>query len=271
LNRRSGQNKAEESLSQVLLEARGLSFSYHNKVILEDLSLQLYPGDFVAVLGPNGVGKSTLIKLLSGGLLPTKGQVIFGTKDLQAMTRREVAAQIAVMPQEGAVAFSFTALEVVLFGRFPHQGGLAFASEADLNLAKEALQLVGALHLAARQISSLSGGEKQRVILAKTLAQDPTIFLLDEPTAHLDLAHQALALQAAAARTKKGAVLAVLHDCNLAALYANRVILLHQGKILACGSVQEMFTASLLSQCFGHPVEIVAHPIYQSPAVLPRR
>jgi iron complex transport system ATP-binding protein len=258
-------------LSQILLEARGISFSYQAKVILEDLSLQLHPGDFVAVLGPNGVGKSTLIKLLSGALLPTKGQVLFSGKDLQTMTRREVSAQIAVMPQEAAVAFSFTALEVVLFGRFPHQGGLAFASPADLTLAKESLQLVGALHLAERHISSLSGGEKQRVTLAKTLAQDPTIFLLDEPTAHLDLAHQALALQAASARTKHGAVLAVLHDCNLAALYANRVILLHQGKLLASGSVQEMLTASLLSQCFEHPVEIVEHPLYQTPAVLPRR
>ena len=258
-------------MSQILLEARGLSFSYHAKTILDDISLQLHPGDFVAVLGPNGVGKSTLIKLLSGALVPSKGEVLFQSKSLQQMPRRAVAAQIAVMPQEAAVAFSFTALEVVLFGRYPHQGGLAFAAEADLKLARESLQLVGALHLAERQVSSLSGGEKQRVILAKTLAQDPSVFLLDEPTAHLDLAHQALALQAAAARAQKGAVLAVLHDCNLAALYANRVILLHQGKILASGSVQEMFTPALLSKCFEHPVEIVAHPIYQTPAVLPRR
>jgi iron complex transport system ATP-binding protein len=258
-------------LSQILLEAKGLSFSYQSKTILEDVSLQLHLGDFIAVLGPNGVGKSTLIKLLSGTLLPSRGEVLLAEKNLQSIHRREVASQIAVMPQEANVAFSFTALEVVLFGRFPHQGGLAFAAESDIEIAKESLRLVGALHLSARQVSSLSGGERQRVLLAKTLAQDPKIFLLDEPTAHLDLAHQALALQAASVRTNKGAVLAVLHDCNLAALYANRVILLHQGKVLASGSVEEMFTPALLSKCFEHPVEVVNHPVYQTPAVLPRK
>jgi iron complex transport system ATP-binding protein len=251
-----------------LLEAKEVSFQYQQTPIIQGLSLSIRQGDFVAILGPNGAGKSTLVKLLSGALAPTAGAISLETRHISSIPRKEIAAQISVMPQEATVSFSFTALEVVLLGRYPHQDGFSFASPRDIEIAKRSLEEVDAMHLSARQVSSLSGGEKQRVFLAKALAQEPRILLLDEPTAHLDLAHQALALRAASSRAK-GAVIAVLHDCNIAALYASRIVLLSQGKLFADGSPSEVLTQENVSRCFGHPVEIIQREAYGVPAVLP--
>jgi iron complex transport system ATP-binding protein len=258
-----------------LLEAKEVSFQYQTGdaseggLIVQSLSLSIRQGDFVAILGPNGAGKSTLVKLLSGALAPTSGVISLEQRDLKLIPRKEIAAQISVMPQEATVSFSFTALEVVLLGRYPHQEGFSFATQRDIEIAKRSLEEVDAMHLSARQVSSLSGGEKQRVFLAKALAQEPRILLLDEPTAHLDLAHQALALRSASSRAAKGAVITVLHDCNIAALYASRIVLLSEGRLFADGSPNEVLTQENVTRCFGHPVEIIQREAYGVPAVLP--
>jgi iron complex transport system ATP-binding protein len=253
-----------------LIELQKVSFYYQaTSPILRDVSLAVFPKDFIAILGPNGAGKSTLLRLLSGALTPTSGGVLFSQKPISQIPRKEIAAKIAVMPQETPVSFSFTSLEVVLLGRYPHQDGFSFATNKDVEFAKAALQEVDALHLAERHVSSLSGGEKQRVFLARTLAQGPQTLLLDEPTAHLDLAHQAVALRAAAIRASTGAVVSVLHDCNIAALYANRIILLSKGEIFADGSPNQVLTEQNVSRCFGHAVELIQRERYNVPAILP--
>lgn len=255
-----------------IIELKQVSFRYQAQApTLESVSLSIYPADFIAILGPNGAGKSTLLRLLCGALSPTHGEVRLDGQPLHLLPRREIAAQLAVMPQETPVSFSFTSIELVLLGRFPHQGGFAFARPGDIELAREALREVGALHLAERQLSSLSGGERQRVFLAKTLVQSPRVLLLDEPTAHLDLAHQAVALRAATKRAERGAVVAVLHDCNIAALYANRILLLSGGELFADGPPNQVLTAENVSRCFGHPVELLYRERYDRPAILPTK
>lgn len=261
----------KEDNENPLLQVKAISFSYGQRKVLQDISFRAEAGEVIALLGPNGVGKSTLIKLLSGALSPSGGEISLFGRSLSSLSRREAAKEISVVPQEAPATFSFSVLEVVLMGRFPHQVGLAFAQEEDLRLARSALKEVGALQDEGRLVSALSGGERQRVMLARALAQDPKLLLLDEPTAHLDLAHQAQALQAVEARRPKSAIIAALHDLNLASLYATRLLLLSQGTILADGPPKEIMKSDLLERCFGHPVEVLAHPRYQTPAVLPRK
>jgi iron complex transport system ATP-binding protein len=239
---------------------------------LRDLSFSLHAGELVAVLGPNGAGKSTLVHLLSGLYAPQAGHILFSGNPLARLSRRQIAQQIAVVPQASENAPELRAREVALLGRFPHQSGLAFASRHDHETTQAALEEVGAAHYADRPMRALSGGERQRVYLARALSQAPRLLLLDEPTAHLDLAAQAQALRAVQRRTQAGlSALAVLHDLNLAALYADRVMLLHQGKILADGTPREVLTRDALSLVFGHPVAVTTHPSHDVPAVLPER
>jgi iron complex transport system ATP-binding protein len=256
-----------------LVEADGIGFAYGDVAVLEDVGLRVAPGELVGVIGPNGSGKTTLVRLLSGVLRPRRGVVRLEGRPLASYARREVARRLAVVPQDPHVEFPFTALEVVLMGRAPHRSGLRFAGPHDLAVAREAmarLDVGGALE--ARTLESLSGGERQRVLLARALAQEPSVLLLDEPTTHLDLRHQAGMhdVVRALCRERGVAVVSVLHDLNLAALYCDRLVLLGGGRVLREGPPAAVLTPEILAAAYGTPVYVGRHEATGGPIVLPR-
>jgi iron complex transport system ATP-binding protein len=256
----------------MILEVSGIACAYDGADVLADVSLRLAPGDFVAVAGPNGSGKSTLIRALSRVLRPRLGGALLDGSDLYALPARQSAQAIAVLPQETTVEFEFTCEEVVLMGRAPHLGRFESESERDRTIVREAMERTSTWDLRKRAILELSGGERQRVLLARAFAQEPKILLLDEPTAHLDLSFQVqiLRLVRALRDEKKTAVLASLHDLNLAAAYADRLILLSKGKIAAAGTPKEVLVESVLRPIFGPDVDVRAHPDTGAPLVLVR-
>ena len=254
----------------MMLEAAAIACAYDGTDVLSDVTLRLSPGDFVAVAGPNGSGKSTLIRALSRVLRPRVGSALLDGRDLYALPARESARAIAVLPQESSVEFEFTCEEVVMMGRAPHLGRFETESERDRAVVREAMERTSTWELRGRPIVELSGGERQRVLLARAFAQEPKILLLDEPTAHLDLSFQVqiLRLVRALRDEKKTAVLASLHDLNLAAAYADRIVLLSKGKVAAAGTPREVLVESVLQPVFGPEVTVRTHPDSGAPLVL---
>jgi iron complex transport system ATP-binding protein len=241
-----------------VIEARQVAVQSGGRALLEDVSIRVEPREVHAVLGANGAGKSTLVRVLSGGLAPAAGEVRLAGTPLAHWRPRERARLRALLPQESQLCFAFTAIEVVLLGRYPHHDGRPGAR--DERIAAEALARVDALHLAARVFPSLSGGERARVQLARALAQvwepwkaHPRCLLLDEPIASLDIVHQHLTLDLVRtlAACEGFAVLVVLHDLNLALQYADRVTLLRAGRVHSQGRPAEAVTRESLRECFG--------------------
>ncbi|MFN8545123.1 MAG: heme ABC transporter ATP-binding protein [Candidatus Binatia bacterium] len=253
------------------LVAEGLAFDYAGRAILRDVGLVLAPGEIVGVIGPNGSGKTTLVRLLARTLRPRAGTVHLGDRPLGAIPRRELARRLAVLPQDPRVEFPFTALEVVLMGRAPHRGGLGLPGRHDVAVARAAMARLDVEALAARPLDALSGGERQRVLLARALAQEPEVLLLDEPTTHLDLRHQSgiHAAVRALARERGLATLSVLHDLNLAARCCDRVILLGHGTVVAAGPPAAVLTADRLRAAFAVSVTVLPAGPDGHPVVLP--
>jgi iron complex transport system ATP-binding protein len=254
----------------MILEVSGIACAYDGADVLSDVTMRLSPGDFTAVAGPNGSGKSTLLRALSRVLRPRLGSALLEGRDLYGLPAREAARSIAVLPQESTLEFEFTCEEVVMMGRAPHLGRFETESERDRTVVREAMERTGTWELRRRVILELSGGERQRVLLARAFAQEPKILLLDEPTAHLDLAFQVqiLRLVRELRDEKKTSVLASLHDLNLAAAYADRIVLLSKGKIAAAGAPKEVLAESVLRPVFGADVMVRAHPDTGAPLVL---
>jgi len=255
-----------------LLEAERVSFAYGKTPILRDVSLAVAPGELVGVIGPNGGGKTTLVRLLSAVLAPAAGSVRLAGRPLATYRRRELARRLAVVPQDPMVEFPFTALEVVLMGRAPHLPALAFPGARDLAVARAAMARLDVAGLEDRPLDRIPGGERQRVLLARALAQEPEVLLLDEPTTHLDLRHQAGIHEAVRdLRRERGvAVVSVLHDLNLAALYCDRLALLAGGRIVREGRPADVLTADVLRAAYGTDVHVVANALTGAPVVLPR-
>ena len=255
----------------VKLTIEGVDCYYGSTKVLESVSFQIKSGDFVGIIGPNGSGKTTLLKCISGVLKPRVGTVLIDEYDLDSLSRREIARYIAVVPQESYIGFSFKVLDVVLMGRHPHIEGFKSESKHDLKVAYEAMRLTGILHLADKPVTEISGGEKQRVIIARALTQEPKILLLDEPTLHLDLNHQIEIMSLLKELCEKNGlvVLAVFHDFNLAAKYCDSLILLSKGKIVALGSCEEVLTSKNIEKVFGIRVVVKHHPITGSLYVVP--
>lgn len=258
------------------LRAKSLTVSYlpGGPRVLQDFTLTVRPGAFVGIVGPNGSGKSTLLHALSRALRPAQGMVLLGGNDLYADLRACDAAQsLAVMPQETAVSLDFTVREVVRMGRSPHLPRRPFASEtaADELVVTDALAAAGLTALAERIVPTLSGGERQRVLLARALAQQPEILLLDEPTSNLDLRHQSetLALAHSLAHTQGKAVLAVLHDVNLAAAWCDEIVLVSEGRIAAQGTPASALTPDTLFAVYGIRVRVSPAPGTGRPLVVP--
>lgn len=246
------------------------------RVLVREVDLAVGPGEVVAVVGANGAGKTTLLRLLSGDLRPSAGQVKLDGRPLPAWPPEALARRRAVLPQQPSLAFGFSALEVVLLGRTPHRSAPAH----DLDVAYQAMQAAGVLPFAARSYPTLSGGEQQRVHLARALAQiwdapadaatGSRYLLLDEPTASLDLAHQHAVLRTARRCAQAGVgVLAVLHDLNLAAQHADRIAVLRQGRLLAEGPPATVLTPNVVEQAFDVAVLVTDHPCAACPLVVP--
>jgi len=249
----------------------GVEFAYDSVKALDGVSLTVDRGEFLGLLGPNGSGKTTFLRCLTGALKPKVGAVLLDGREVSSMKAVDIARKVAVVPQDAAVTFDFTVLDVVMMGRHPHLGRLRRESRRDLEVVRRSMELAGVLHLADRSINELSGGERQRVFIARALAQEPRVLLLDEPTTHLDLNHQLEIMDLLERlRVEQGlTVVAVLHDINLAARYCDRLVLMSHGKIRAVGAVEEVLREDVIGEVYGVEVEVRKHPATGSLYVVP--
>ena len=252
------------------LRFEGVGVALAGTPVLRDVSFEVAPGEIVGLAGRNGAGKTTLFRVASRVLRPDRGEVCVAGLPIARMAPRELARQLAVVPQDVTVAFPFRAGEVVLMGRSPHVGGLGFESREDVALACRALEDVGAAHLADRSMLELSGGERQLVLVARALAQDPQVLLLDEPTAHLDLRHRTAVLERVRHFVASGrSALVVSHDLTLSARSVDRMVLLEGGRVHASGTPSEVLTVENLRAVFGIDAEVIRAPD-GAPLVVPR-
>jgi iron complex transport system ATP-binding protein len=228
---------------------------------LNDVSVCIAPGSLTGLLGPNGCGKTTLLKLLSGVLKPDLGSVRLGPRELRLLPARAIAQQIAVVPQETHPAFDFTVLEMVLMGRHPHLGAFQLEGPSDLSIARDAMIATGIAHLAGRAYMTLSGGEKQRVVIASALAQKPTVLLLDEPTASLDLGYQLEIASLLKELNRERGVTMVLatHDLNLAASLCDTLVLMRGGRVMMQGATGDVLTSTSVQQLYGVVADVSYH------------
>jgi ABC-type cobalamin/Fe3+-siderophores transport system ATPase subunit len=242
-----------------MLTAEQLDVAYGSHPVLKQINLQLPAGEVMGVIGPNGAGKSTLVRALSGVIPPHSGRVLVNGKDLARLSPLERARHIAVVSQISSLPPAFTGWEVVLLGRTPHLNWLGQVTEVDRQMAQQAMQFTETTHLAANRVGELSGGERQRLLLARALAQDAPILLLDEPTTHLDLHHQLNLLEKLRqlASQHRLAVLVTLHDINLVARFTDQVVLLDQGAMIACGAPHDVLQADLLSRTYHTPLQVL--------------
>jgi len=254
-----------------MLEIESLTVAYGRRLALQQVSLHIARGEIMALIGPNGAGKTTLIRAVSGVLHPRAGRLRANGYDLTRLSPTQTARCLAVVPQARSLPEGFTVWQTVLLGRTPHLGWLGIPTPHDRQRVAWALASTGTLDLAQRPVEQLSGGEQQRVLLARALAQDTPLLLLDEPTAHLDLHHQTslLDLVYELARANHLTVLMALHDLNLASIYADRVALLVEGRLQAVGTTTEVFTPERLSAAYRLPVHIIRHPDFGVPLILP--
>lgn len=265
-----------------MLDVQNLSAAYSSQHVLKNLSFQLNAGELLAIIGPNGAGKSTLVRVLSGILPPQAGSLRFNGQELTRLQPHERAKLIAVVPQARSIPPAYTAWQVVILGRTPYLNWFGQTSAEDEELVHLAMERTDTLELAQRPVSELSGGELQRVLLARALVQTTPVLLLDEPTTHLDLQYQISLLKQVQDLVRRPAgwaltngngapgALVVLHDLNLVARFADRVMLLVHGEVKALGTVSEVLRPDLLSAAFGIGLDVVPNPIAPYPLVVAR-
>jgi iron complex transport system ATP-binding protein len=245
-----------------------LSIAYQRRVALRDVSLDARGGEVVVLIGPNGAGKSTLLRAIAGTLSPDAGRISLDGVDMAGLRPAERARLVAVVPQAARLPEAFTAGEVVLMGRNPHLPRFGGERPSDYQAAQQAMLRTDTWELAERRVGELSGGEQQRVLIARALAQEPRVLLLDEATANLDLRYQLATLRLARKLARSGLlVLAAQHDLNLAAQHADRLALLDSGELRACGVPAQVLTPELLHQVYGVAVLVSAHPLTGAPLV----
>lgn len=252
------------------IKADNIIAGYGGARILKGVSLGLAASDFVGIIGPNGSGKTTLLRTMSRALAPESGEVLLDGRSIYSIPARKFARQVAVVPQDTAVAFDFSVLEVALMGRSPRLGRFAVEGTRDTQIALDALERTGTAHLKDRPINALSGGERQRVMMARALAQEPEVLLLDEPTSHLDISFQyeIMDLVKSLNRERGLTVLAVLHDLNLASQYCDRLVIIGDGLVRAAGSPEEVITSENIRQVYGAEVWVRKHPTTHRPYVI---
>lgn len=254
------------------LHVKQVSFAYSNDYgsVLEDIDLKVESGQMVGVIGPNGSGKTTFLRLASGVLHPTKGSILLDGNDLKDLSRNRIAQRVAMVPQYFYMPFSFTVAEVVMMGRTPFIKVLSGAKEHDRDTVRHSLEATGVSEFESRIFNDLSGGERQRAILALAMAQEPKLLLLDEPTAHLDINHQIELLQLVQRlNTEEGiTVCAVMHDLNLASLYFNRLVILKNGSVYADGPPHKVLTSEVIQHVYGTKVHVTTHPTTGTPYII---
>ena len=256
-----------------MLQAESVCFDYDGGFALNDVSVTVPAGSLVGLLGPNGCGKTTLLKLLSGVLRPRTGRVRLGDRALTSMTRRELARHVASVPQETHPAFDYSVMEMVLMGRHPHLSAFQLEGPTDFGIAREALDATGTRHLADRKYMTLSGGEKQRVVIASALAQSTEVLLLDEPTASLDLGYQldVASLLGRLNRERKVTMVLATHDLNLAASLCERLVVMRGGRILTAGPTREVLTGDTVRQLYDVEADVQFHEAAGHVTVIPVR
>lgn len=248
------------------IQTRNLCFAYKDRAVLRAVSLSVESGEMVGILGPNGSGKTTLLKVLSA-VLVGQGEVKLNGKEIETYGRRELSRLFAVVSQESRVNFPYTVAEMVLMGRASYHSSFALEGKKDLDVARASMELTDSLALANRYFHELSGGEKQRVMVARALAQEPKILLLDEPSAFLDLKHQVQVFELLRRlnRERGLTIVAALHDLNLAALFCPRLVMLRDGKIYRDGSPKEVLTEKTIDEVYGIRVRVEQNPAGGSP------
>jgi iron complex transport system ATP-binding protein len=257
------------------ITAKNLSHSFGEDLVINNVSFQVPKHDFFIIIGPNGSGKTTLMKTIAGILKPQNGKLNILNRSIDQYHRKALARTIAFVPQITLADFPFTVTEIVLMGRSPYLGILGLEEKNDFEIARQAIAFMGLENLAHRKLDQLSGGEQQRVFIARAICQEPDIILLDEPTASLDLAYQVRIMDLMEElKTKKGiTVVMVSHDVNLAAMYADRLLLLHNGQVMCQGLPREVITYQFLEAAYGCTLLVDESPLGKSPRVtlVPRK
>ena len=240
------------------IEVKDLRYSYNKYAVLDGVDLGLKEGEILGILGPNGCGKTTLLKNLNKNLSPTGGCVMLDGTDLESIAKRDIAKTVAVVPQTNEIRFSFTVREIVSMGRMPFQGMMSGETREDAAIIDDAIEKVGLTSLIDRHINTMSGGERQRVMIARALAQTPKILLMDEPTLHLDINTQLEALDLVYGLSKKNGltVAIVSHDLPMVARYCDRIAMIHDHKVMCCGTPEEVLTPENMRIVFNVDAEL---------------
>lgn len=244
------------------LQIKNLQFSYNNFPFIENINFILKSGEFISLIGPNGAGKSTILKLIMGFLQPQAGEILICGKSIKKWKAKKIARLVSYVPQSAFLPPNFTVRHSVLLGRTPHLGFLGLADKRDNDIVKENLALMEIDHLQDRIVGELSGGEQQRVMLARALTQQPDCLLLDEPTTSLDIHHQIsiLTLIRQQAKKKTLAVLAVMHDLNLASTFSHQLLLINKGRMIIQGKPQQVLTDKRIKKIYGSGVQVINDP-----------
>lgn len=251
------------------IAVNNISFNYENKLVLSDLSVQIDSGEFFGIIGPNGAGKTTLLKLIGGLLKPNQGIIRIFDKNLAEIPFNERAKIMSFVPQENYFSFDFTVLEIVLMGRHPYLKPMERPKKSDIEKALDALNFTDALELKDRNIMELSSGERQRVVLARALASEPKILLLDEPTSYLDITHQIEIIKILKKLNQEGMTIVFLsHDLNLTSLVCDRLLLLSDGKMIACDRPETLINNDLIKKVYKINPHIITHPDCNKPQII---
>jgi iron complex transport system ATP-binding protein len=253
-----------------ILECKSISVIFAESIALDKVSLSISAGDFYGIIGPNGAGKSTLIKVLSGVLKPTSGVVSLHNVDLSSLPRQKIATELAVVAQEENLEFGFNVAQYVALGRSPHHGGLHFENRSDNEILQDSLTRTNTDHLINREFGSLSGGEKQRVRIARALAQEPKLLILDEPTNHLDIYSVMNLIELLGQINQEGiSIITVSHDINFMCAACDKLKLMNNGRIIAEGSSNGVVTEHNLAEAFKVRTFVDINPVTMSPRVTP--
>ena len=242
-----------------ILQTQAVNFSYDQDTILHSISISINPGEFIGVIGPNGSGKSTLLKILGGLLKPASGQLNFKGKSYLDYQRKQLAQSITWVPQEHPMVFPFKVSEIVLMGRHPHLSAFTFEGDEDIEIARNAMERTQTLQFAQRNFNEISGGEKQRVVIAGAIAQEPELMILDEPTSALDIKYQIqiLSILKQLNKSKKTTIILAMHDLHLASKFCNRLILLEEGAVFKDGKTEEVLQKEHIEKVYGVKVHLI--------------
>lgn len=253
-----------------LLKVDNLSGGYGRTTVVKDISFEIHKGEFLGIIGPNGSGKSTLLRLMSRALAPQKGDILFEGKDIHRMNLKKLYQKMAFVSQNFLAGPSFSVFEMVLLGRIPHLNRLQLETKKDFAAARQALVLTGTQEFKNKRVDELSSGERQRVMIAKALAQEPILLLLDEPTSNLDIGHQIQILDLLKMLNKKNnlTVVLVLHDLNLASEYCDRLILLDKGRVSRRGAPSEVLTYQNIEEVYKTVVVVKMNPMSGKPYII---